>query len=180
MASGRPQDLAKVRKRFDCKHRCDLKGCWLWTAATNNRGYGVIGFGGGNKIVLAHRLSWILHNGEIPDGQLVLHKCDVRACVNPDHLYLGNMKDNARDHMERGDPYIYKLHERRHEWDDIRTAAMPRGKNHHRSNAKINESIARQIFLATGSQREIAERFGLCQQAVSKIKTLKTWGHVNG
>lgn len=75
-------------------------GCWLWIASVNNDGYGFFGMGG--RTMSAHRASWILHRGAIPKGKYVLHKCDVRQCVNPDHLYLGTQFDNMRDASIRG------------------------------------------------------------------------------
>jgi len=78
-------------------------GCWLWEGAQNNRGYGYIGLSGakgGN--VLAHRSMWELTNGPIPDGLWVLHRCDVRICCNPDHLFLGTPLDNMRDMHAKG------------------------------------------------------------------------------
>jgi hypothetical protein len=170
-----------AQQRFDEKYVIADSGCWLWQAAKNNRGYGVIGYGGGNKIVLAHRLSWMLYRGDVPTGLWVLHKCDIRDCVNPEHLYLGTIKDNARDHMQRGRPYCFQLRKNMTPQDEQkRVQNLRRGSKHHRAGAKINELIARLIFIANGPQREIANKFGLCQQEISKIKTLKTWRHVNG
>lgn len=74
--------------------------CWLWTASTRGSGYGCFRFNG--RTESANRVSWIIHNGEIPDGLLVLHKCDVPSCVNPDHLYLGDFSQNMKDAWERG------------------------------------------------------------------------------
>jgi hypothetical protein len=76
-------------------------GCWLWTASTvGHMGYGHIWTGSTNET--AHRVAWRLYYGSIPDGALVLHKCDVPACVNPEHLYLGDHSQNMRDKKERG------------------------------------------------------------------------------
>lgn len=75
-------------------------GCWLWTASVNRKGYGRIGVG--DAAALAHRVSWELHRGPIPGGLCVLHKCDVPACVNPDHLFLGTVPDNTADCIAKG------------------------------------------------------------------------------
>lgn len=78
--------------------------CWLWIGATCNFGYGKIGIGGrkNRKLKDSHRLSWEIHNGIIPLGLCVLHKCDVPSCVNPAHLFLGTKKDNAADAVQKG------------------------------------------------------------------------------
>jgi hypothetical protein len=75
-------------------------GCWLWRRYRQSGGYGQIRLSG--ERILAHRLSWLVHNGAIPDGLNVCHHCDTPACVNPKHLFLGTAKDNARDSIAKG------------------------------------------------------------------------------
>jgi hypothetical protein len=69
--------------------------CWLWTASKTHQGYGYFRFDGTMR--KAHRMSWLLANGEIPDEMFVCHTCDNPSCVNPEHLWLGNNQDNMDD-----------------------------------------------------------------------------------
>lgn len=91
---------APIRDRFFSKIRHAANGCWIWTGGTNDSGYGILNIGNGKrtKIDRAHRISWRIHFPDQPIGDLcVLHQCDVPACVNPVHLFLGTRGDNIRD-----------------------------------------------------------------------------------
>lgn len=80
----------------------DKKGeddCWNWKARKDIKGYGILNVAYSTK---AHRLSWLIHYGEIPDGMFVCHKCDNTSCVNPNHLFLGTAKDNNLDKIRKG------------------------------------------------------------------------------
>lgn len=81
-------------------HCPDLGRCWIWTAGIFKSGYGY--FSIKHRCFLAHRISWELKFGEIPLGLNALHKCDVRLCVNPDHIFLGTLKDNHDDMVRKG------------------------------------------------------------------------------
>lgn len=87
--------------RFERQYVVDEDtGCWEWTGAKHNYGYGQIGVNG--RQTGAHRFSYELHHGEIPDGAFICHKCHNPSCVNPDHLYAGDPKSNAEDMVEAG------------------------------------------------------------------------------
>jgi len=74
----------------------DATGCWIWLRSRYNRGYGQY------RQQRAHRVMWARIYGPIPDGMLVLHKCDVPSCINPEHLFLGDASDNMRDMVAKG------------------------------------------------------------------------------
>lgn len=143
---------SKVKKSNDC---------WEWTGAYNGKGYGQLSING--VTVFAHRYSWQLHNGPIPEGMQVLHCCDNRRCVRPDHLFLGTHEDNMRDMVEKG------------------RQARPRGVKN--PQCKIDESIVRTIVKMRKAgilQREIAECFGISRQLVQDVLRGRRWSHVTG
>lgn len=88
--------LAEAFWRFVCKS----DACWEWTASIGSHGYGQLTYL--QQKYTAHRLSWELHRGPIPDGLFVLHKCDNRRCVKPDHLFLGTQRENLEDMTRKG------------------------------------------------------------------------------
>ena len=81
-----------------------VSGCWLWLGSVGKLGYGYVG--GHDK---AHRFSYELYKGPIPTGLYVLHKCDIKHCVNPDHLYTGTQADNIGDILARGSAWQIDL-----------------------------------------------------------------------
>ncbi len=133
-------------------------GCWLWDGLANSRGYGRIGVNGQDQ--RAHRVSYEMHCGPIPDGHMVCHRCDVPACVNPDHLFLGSAADNHSDMRRKGRGGFGERHGR----------------------AKLSEAdvITIAAMLADGSlsHAEIARRHGLSRGRISDIASGKTWRHV--
>jgi len=88
-------------ERFYSKVEKIENGCWNWMSALRGKsGYGAFKVNG--KCVDAHRFSFMLNKGDIPNGLYVCHKCDNRKCVNPEHLFLGSAKDNHQDGMNKG------------------------------------------------------------------------------
>lgn len=77
-------------------------GCWLWFGSVDDRGYGSINRGPGLGTVRTHRASYEEFRGPIPYGLVVMHKCDIKVCCNPDHLEVGTQAQNVRDAVARG------------------------------------------------------------------------------
>ena len=160
---------AKTRERFWSNVdkdgpivRPDLGPCWIWTMGKNNRGYGTIGAAG--KSVGAHVFSFEIHK-EPAGGRYVLHKCDVRNCVNPDHLFLGTHLDNMADMRAKGRGAIGDKNGSR-----SRPESLPRGETHRAaklSNAQVEEIRTR--YAAGGvRQVDLAREFGVSPTAVWK------------
>jgi len=94
-----PRWSQSLEERFRSKTDKTTDNCWLWTGAKNGFGYGTIKIDG--KTINAHRTALELEGIDIPSGMLVRHKCDIAACVNPDHLELGTQSDNMQDMYDR-------------------------------------------------------------------------------
>lgn len=113
--------------------------CWNWTGSTRPYGYGR--FQNSGIAYLAHRYSFALINGPIPDGMLVCHHCDNPRCVRPDHLFLGTTLDNVKDKIEKGRGYGGEAHYRaKLTQDDIRAIRAAKPDNpyrHHRAVARM-------------------------------------------
>ena len=129
-------------KRFMEKVSIDSKGCYIWTAQIKRDGYGAFAFRG--LTMKAHRAAHILFKGEIPEGQCVLHKCDVRACVNPEHLFIGTQDENVLD-MDA------------------------KGRRGTRAKLSVDQQRKVRFWSAWVSQQKIAASFGIDQTTVSRV-----------
>lgn len=91
----------RIKISFVQKIKYQTTGCWEWTAALSDNGYGKLGLNDGSNYY-AHRVAYELFFGEVPEDKIVCHHCDNRKCVRPDHLFLGTQQDNMDDMIEKG------------------------------------------------------------------------------
>lgn len=138
-------------------------GCWFWLASKTKQGYGDFRIGG--KHMLAHRASYEAFNGPIPDSLHVLHRCDVRCCVNPAHLFVGTNNDNINDSMIKN----RRKGVTRNRPIGLKYKPMSIiGRENHRKLKSKDFSYVVAMRESGLSQREIAKRFGVSQATISK------------
>ena len=144
---------------FGGKFSVDPKsGCWVWAGAPLKRG----GYGAfvhrptGMIMVRAHRAAWRLYVGPIPDGMGVLHRCDNRLCVNPDHLFLGDQASNMLD----------KVAKRR----------QNRGETHGRHKLKEHDAAFIRSSVLRGV--DLARQFNVSQATIRDIRSGRSWAHL--
>lgn len=136
------------KEKFDLQYEIKENGCWIWIGATRENAKGILYGRLGNEG--AHRVSFRLHNGPIPDGLYACHKCDIPLCVNPNHLFLGTHEDNMKDMVEKERSY--------------------KGKGENKGVSKLSNAQAEQIRNSSLSQNKLAAIFGVSQTTVGRIK----------
>lgn len=131
------------------------KGCWIWKCAKHKQGYGNIRFN--EKTCLAHRVSWIIFKGEIPEGIKVCHYCDEPSCVNPAHLFLGTQFDNVTDCINKG----------------RFTRNIPKTRRNKLNWFQVQE--IKKLHSKGMKRKELEIKFQVGQTCIAKILTGKSW-----
>jgi len=126
-------------------------GCWVWTGAWTPKGYGSLSMA--RRRFYAHRLAYDTFVGPIPKGMFVCHKCDVRACCNPEHLFLGTAADNSADAKAKG--------------------RMHQGERNY--NSKLTDALVREIRASHLTSREWSRRTGIPPATIPKARRTQTW-----
>lgn len=156
-------DVTKAIDRFTAKYEVDSEtGCWHWTGATKGNGYGSFGVSRGSwrRVVYAHRWAYEYFIGPIPEGLFVCHRCDVRSCVNPEHLFLGTHADNMADMAAKG--------------------RSLRGKRHNMARLSDADVLEIRHLWAVGgtTQVELGKQFGVDKRDISAIVRGLIWQHL--
>jgi len=135
--------------------RIPESGCWIWMSSLNPGGYGKTGIGRGSCLS-AHRVSYEQKFGPIPKDKFALHTCDIKCCVNPDHIFIGNQKENMAD----------KVHKNR----------QAKGEKHGRH--KLTEKQAMEIKFSTNPPIDLAKKFNCSITTIRQIKSGLYWKHL--
>lgn len=137
-------------------------GCIEWVKHINPDGYGMLWFNrGANR---SHRVSWIVHNGEIPEGMHVLHKCDNRKCINPEHLFLGTNADNVADKVSK---------------DRQARNNAPKGEDSGKTILTNDDVLMIKHYIKRGdTYRSLAMLFGVTIGTICNIKKGRSWSHL--
>ncbi len=156
-----PEFLEKLLRELYEYHVVKKDGCWDWKASLDSDGYGQITGARELKISKAHRASWTIHRGPIPEGMSVLHKCDNRRCTNPDHLFLGKPLENSRDMVYKG----------------RQTKGVKNG------GAKLTEEQVKEIRKQSSQGIKVsylAEKYDVCRDTIWRVKAKKKyWKHIS-
>lgn len=127
-------------------------GCWLWTGFVNGNGYGQINYEGAPRN--AHRISYLVHFGEFDRSLFVCHVCDVRSCINPQHLFLGTSSDNSLDMWRK----------KRHPIENLRK--------------KLTVDDVRYIRKSKETSAVLSERYGCSTRNITGVRSMELWKHV--
>jgi len=153
--------INNIQEKLKYYSKINENGCWEWQRAKIHNGYGRVYVKHKNKDELTHRASWEAFVGEIKEGMQINHKCHNRACINPDHLYLGTQKENVRDMLLAG------------------RGNVPKGSDC--INSKLTEDKVKLIkkMLNEGKRScDIAIQFNISRSTIWNIKYGKTWKHI--
>lgn len=154
------QGSRTLEQLFHERYEIDENGCWKWTAYIGPDGYGRLyhpNDDGSRAYTSAHVYSKILHTGqEIPEGKMVCHRCDVKDCVNPHHLYIGTHQDNVADALARN--------------------RYCRGED--KPNTHLTDDDIRYIRKSGLPNKELAAMFNVHPSTISKIISFVVWKHV--
>jgi len=141
---------------FAARHVVATSGCWEWTGRKDKDGYGVLTWRGKNT--RAHRLSVELATGKcVTDALVVCHKCDNPGCVNPAHLFVGSVKDNATDARNKGRAFVGRKNGR----------------------AKMTDQDVLIVRSSSEPSTALAKRFGVSRGTINRARKGETWAHLN-
>lgn len=145
--------MGRPRLSIECRvERITESGCWIWLGGLDRHGYGIM-----TTNVLAHRASYSHFVGEIPRGMCVCHRCDIRCCVNPAHLFIDTNQGNAAD--------------------KVRKNRQARGTSNGMS--KLSEESVREILASKEAGPSLARRFGVTRRVIYLVRRRETWRHIN-
>jgi hypothetical protein len=173
-----------IEERF-WKFVVKADGCWSWLGCTAPNGYGLIYDKKLDRKIPAHRLSYEMHIGPVPEGYFVCHRCDNPPCTNPEHLFVGTPKDNSQDMAKKGRSGLTRHPERAARGTRNARFTHPEttARGEESGQAKLTESQVREIrqLHNTGahSQKSLGKKFGVCKATIYYIVNNLSWQHID-
>ncbi len=159
LTQSRDYIIDTAKKHYEKHVIRNEEGCWGWTGYKNSKGYGQVIWS--RKQITTARFSWILHNGDIPEGLLACHHCDNPSCSRIDHIFLGSIKDNAQDKVKKG------------------RCNLPKGEKHHASILTDDEVREIKKLLEQGeSNKNLSRMFYVPIGIINCIRIGKTYKHI--
>lgn len=150
MSKMRIEKCGTQLERFLSRFKVASSGCWVWQSHTDKDGYGILPATG--AAIRAHRFSYVIHKGLIPDGMLVCHTCDNPSCVNPEHLFLGTAKDNIQDMISK---------------------ERDRMVGERNNKAKLSNDDVIKIKSSTLLSSDLANIYGVCKSTINRARRRK-------
>lgn len=157
----------------------DENGCLIWIGSVNKNGYGELRAGGIR--MLAHRAAYAIKNGVAPAGYCICHRCDVRKCVNIDHLFVGSNHDNSQDMVSKGRQAVGVRHGSRTHPERFKKGDRPRARGERVNTAVLTESQVVDIRAkkaAGASCLSLANEYGVWPSNIGHIIHRRSWKHV--
>jgi hypothetical protein len=153
------QKIQRIKESFEKNVVRSEHGCWEWTGSKQSNGYGRMGLSIKGRRLIPHRVSWMIHNGEIPPGLFVCHKCDNPPCCKPEHLFLGDSRANSKDKYDKNRGML--------------------GDTHVSSKLTSHQVIEIKKLLKEDITHEsIAKKFNIGRGCITAIALKRNWKHV--
>jgi HNH endonuclease len=151
----RNREFKNIEEKFyNCIEIITETGCWIWLRSLNNSGYAIVNES--RKIIPMHRWSYERFKGKIPENMCVCHSCDIRSCVNPNHLWLGSWQDNINDKVNKN----------------------RQAKGEKAPKAKLTSEMVLEIYKSKAPIKLLMKKYNMSKRSIVGIRHKESWKHI--